>query len=566
MSPIANTPTDVATSSGRVHHAERPDRRLDVIGGAIIAITVIWALVVGRNLWFFSDEWNIMGTYPSGNLLEPFNGHLSLVPVAAYQAVFHSVGVDYYLPFRLIGLGCFALLGWTTWRYGRSVSSPVVAAIATAAVLWNEGGVTNVLFPFLLNFSVPIAALAAIWWHLDRHTVRHDAMASLWLAVALATSGLGLMVAVAVGVELLWSRATRARLALFAVGPVLWALWYLRYGESESRSGDVAAVARYAVRMLIAGGSSLVGGAKPLGALVCVAIAALVVVCGVRRVLDGRVIGAVLAPVVFAGLTAWSRIGIQPEIPPDELRYRWAVGGFFVLALLAMIAALDLPASLRSAPLPDSFTRVRTTAPLRSVTAAACAVALAVNAVQLHRDGLDWADRVETAAPGLRANLWVAEQAGAAGVVDRSWWMPLSFVRFTAGDYLDAIERIGSPLDPYTAAEIGGPAEQTGPANAAYVDMFGLELVAAPTGAEGCEALSSGDTVTVAFGTAVLLWSELDVEVSLDLFDVAEHAAPIGMLRAGEPARLDLPEATGYSPITSLTLRFTGDVAVARCG
>ncbi|NLA37634.1 MAG: hypothetical protein GX868_18375, partial [Actinobacteria bacterium] len=66
-----------------------PDRRLDLIGLAVIVATVLWGLVLGRHLWFFSDEWNIMGTYPSGNLLTPFNGHLSLVPVALYQAVFH---------------------------------------------------------------------------------------------------------------------------------------------------------------------------------------------------------------------------------------------------------------------------------------------------------------------------------------------------------------------------------------------------------------------------------------------------------------------------------------------
>ncbi|NLA37211.1 MAG: hypothetical protein GX868_16210 [Actinobacteria bacterium] len=506
--------------------------------------------------------------------------------------------MDYYLPFRLIGLGCFALLGWTTWRYGRSVTNPVVALLATAAILWNEGGVTNVLFPFLLNFSLPLAALAAIWWHLDHDTTRHDVAASVWLAVAMATSGLGLMVAVAVGVELLWNRAPRRRFAIMAPGPALWVLWYLRYGESETRSDDVMAVAKYAVRMLVAGGSSLVGGVAPLGVVVCAAVAALAVVCAVRGVLLGRAVGALCAPLVFVALTAWSRIGIQPEIPPDELRYRWAVGGFLVLAVLAMIAALgdttpnqgvtpsaggahdgdcdgagdegdgvgDSRAQAAQPATPGSFTSTGRATPLRVGAVAVCVVALVVNAVQLHRDALDWADRVETAAPGLRANLWVAEQAGAAGVIDRDWWMPLSFVRFTAGEYLDAVARIGSPLDPYTADEIGGVAEQTGPANVAFVDMFDLKLEPASSSVpSSCAPLASGTAVTVVFGTTLLLSSTVDAEVFLDLFDVAEHAAPVGVVRAGQPALLEIAEATGYSQITALTLRFSAPVEAARC-
>ena len=532
---------------------------------AVIAVTVVWALVVGRHLWFFSDEWNIMGTYPTGNLLEPFNGHLSLVPVALYQAIFHTIGVDHYLPFRLLGLAGYALLGWTTWRYGRSVTHPAIAAIAVAAILWNEGGVTNVLFPFLLNFSIPLAALSAIWWHLDHRTMRHDVAASVWLTAALATSGLGLMVAVAVGVELLWSRAPRVRFAVMAPGPVLWLLWYLGYGESEQRSGDLAATATYAAKMLIAGGSSLVGGFKPLGAVVCLGIVGLVVECARRRILNGRTVGAVLAPVVFAVLTAWSRIGVQPEIPPDELRYRWAVGGFFVLAVLSLAAALRELAPAPEGSRPDSFTRSTSVGPVRVGAIALLGVALAVNAVQLHRDALEWVDRVETAAPGLRANLWVAEQAGAAGVVDRDWWMPLSFVRFTAGDYLDAVERIGSPLDPFAASDIGGPAEQTGPANAAYVDLFGLELDTTHAAAASCGDVSTGTAVTVALGTRVRLSAGADAEVLVDLFDVVQHAAPVGVLRGGQPAVVDVPAASGYSPITSLTLHFTGEVAVARC-
>ena len=202
------------------------------------------------------------------------------------------------------------------------------AALATAAVLWNSGGVTNVMFPFLMNFSLPIAALAAIWWHLDRRTVRHDVAASLWLMLALATSGLGLMTAVAVGVELVWvavadRRVDWRRWLTLAPGPVLWLIWYLGYGVDSPASGGLRPVVSYAVRMIWGGFGSLVGGNRWLGLVVAAAMAFLIVAALVRRTFDGRIAAALAAPLAFAVLTAISRIGVVPAIPPDELRYQW---------------------------------------------------------------------------------------------------------------------------------------------------------------------------------------------------------------------------------------------------
>ena len=45
------------------------------IGGLLALVAVL-----GRHLWFFSDDWNILVEYHDGNLLEPFNGHLSTIP------------------------------------------------------------------------------------------------------------------------------------------------------------------------------------------------------------------------------------------------------------------------------------------------------------------------------------------------------------------------------------------------------------------------------------------------------------------------------------------------------
>ena len=116
----------------------------------------------------------------TGNLLEPFNGHLSLVPAGLYQLLFHTVGVGSYLPYRLCGLVALGILAFQVGRFSHRRVGAWAAALAVTAVVWNSAGNTDVLFPFLMNFSLPIAALVALWWHLDRDEPRHDAAAAAW--------------------------------------------------------------------------------------------------------------------------------------------------------------------------------------------------------------------------------------------------------------------------------------------------------------------------------------------------------------------------------------------------
>lgn len=302
-------------------------------GPGIIGVTVVAAFVARSNLWFFSDDWNIFAGWPSGRLLEPFNSHLSLVPIGVYQALFHTFGVESYVPFRIVGLVAYAVPGWVTWRFARERLGTIGAALATAAVLWNSGGVTTVMFPFLMNFSLPIAALAATSGGTSTGARCATTSPPLWLMLALATSGLGLMTAVAVGVELVWvavadRRADWRRWLTLAPGPALWLIWYLVRRRQPRRADS----GRFVIRRPhdLGGFGSLVGGNRWLGLVVAVAMALLIVAALVRRTFDGRIAAALAAPLALAVLTAHLRIGVVPAIPPDELRYQWTIGAFFV--------------------------------------------------------------------------------------------------------------------------------------------------------------------------------------------------------------------------------------------
>jgi hypothetical protein len=425
---------------------------------AVIGIgTILTLAVLGRNLWFASDEWNIMTEYPSGNLLVPFNGHLSAVPVALYQVLFHTTGVVDHLPYRLLGLASLGFLSVVVVTYGRSRVGAWTAVLALAAVLWNSSGSTNLLFPFLLNFSLPIALLVVVWWCIDRQRTRADVGAGVALAAALACSGLGVVALIAVAVELAVARAGWRRWAtIVAPGGLLWLAWWSTNRDAAAISRDVLRVGRYSARMLLGGTTSLAAGSTAGGVVLLVALGALVAVSLVRwrtgrRRDDARIWGALAAPAAFIGLTAVSRIDIVPSIPPDELRYGWTISAYLVLAALACWR-----------PTPGDIRRL---APTARAAWFAGAVVVVLSALVLRVDLQRWVDVVETNGPGVRTNLFAAEAVG-PGRIDPEIVMPLSFVPVTTGRYLSAVAQLGSPIAGASADEFGGSPEQLDAADA----------------------------------------------------------------------------------------------------
>ncbi|MFN7148886.1 MAG: hypothetical protein ACK4V6_05335 [Microthrixaceae bacterium] len=422
-----------------------------------MAALVGLAAGLGRRLWFFSDDWNILAEYQRGGLLEPFNGHLSLLPAGAYQLVARTFGTGSYLPYRLLGLAALVVLGFQLVRAmsERLAWSPVgswYVALAVSAVMWNPSGVTNVMFPFLMNFSIPIAALLAIWWHLDRGRLRNDVAASLWLAAALATSGLGIMTLGAVVVELVLSRASWRRWLVLSPAPVLWAIWFLSNRGSSAWSTDVAEVLSYAGRMLLGATTSLAAGWELGGVVLAVAMVGVVALGALRwRSLDARALAALAAPTGFALSTALTRLDIVPAIPPDELRYSWSIAAYLVIAAVVLWR-------------PDEW--LRSHRPVALGISALAAVVVVIGAVQLVDDMGDWADTVAAARPGLTAVLRATEAIGAERI-DPERVLPLSYVPVTAGDYLAAVAAVGSP--------VGGAPDRVAAENGVNADLLLLE-------------------------------------------------------------------------------------------
>ncbi|MFM7063139.1 MAG: hypothetical protein ACKO04_06575, partial [Actinomycetes bacterium] len=411
---------DAPSDAPAAPDASTPDLRAGGAGWALLLVglagLVALAGATGRHLWFYSDDWNILTGYHEGRLLEPFNGHLSLLPVLVFRAVAELFGLGSYLPFRVVGMAAYLFLGVTVFVYSRRRVGPVGGALVALLVLYNGSAYMNVAFPFLLNFSLPLAAMVWMWWFLDRAPLRDEAAASGWLGVALASSGIGLLAAAAAGVELLWTRAALRRWLVMAPPVVLYVAWYAAFHAPVAKgTGGVGAVLAYAGRMVLGGAASLVGNWTPGGVVVLVGLAVLLVLGAVRwNTFDGRVAGGLAAVATFALLTAWTRIGIVPEIPPDEARYCWTVGAVLLLTAVQLLRGVTVPR------------------PWATVTGAALAAAVVVNAWVLGPRLTEWDHQVRDATAGVRTNLHTVESLG--DLVPRDEVLPLSFIAVTAGD------------------------------------------------------------------------------------------------------------------------------------
>ena len=109
MSQVADaTPAArAAPAEGRAERLTalvRSPRAPIVVFAVLAALAAILILLAGRGTIFFFDEWNFVldrRGWSASTLLDPHEGHLVLVPVLIYKALFGIVGLSPYWPYRV---------------------------------------------------------------------------------------------------------------------------------------------------------------------------------------------------------------------------------------------------------------------------------------------------------------------------------------------------------------------------------------------------------------------------------------------------------------------------------
>lgn len=476
-----------------VHRVRRPP----VWPAAVLALALLatgaYLLYETRGLTFYFDDWSFVTERQGHSLdvfLDPHLEHLSLLPVILYKGLFETVGLAHYGPFRVmivaLHLACAALL----YLVARRRIGDVLALVPAVVLLSLGPAWQDILWPFQIGFLIPLACLLGMLLALDRGDRAGDLVAGGLLVVALASSSLGVPVAVAAAVEVLlgpdrWRRLLR----VIAVPAVLYGAWSLAYGEADFDSGNLSATPEYIVD---AAGAS-VGAATSLGVTAGKLLAAALAIGVAVRLARGGPERVRLLALLAGALSFWALLGVfrPDEIPPPS---RQLYPGVVFVLLIAVELARG----------------VRPRRPVLAVAAVAAGLIVAGNVGDLHRG----ADRLRNFTDFVAAELGALELAR-AGVPAEFRPDPVLAPWVSAATYFPAVDAWGSPADT-PAGILDRPEPARRAADIALAAALGVHL------APGTLPAQPGPAPAVTRGSA-------------------RHAGGCLQLGAGGPVELRLP-------------------------
>ena len=428
--PLVRTPrAAVSTPLRRItSFAERVTRAPDVAARAVLPVLMALAAAFfayqGRGFVFHFDEWNWIMNRRAWNaavFLEPHNEHAVAVPMLIFKLLFVTVGLDDYWPYRLVVLAFHLTIVALVFALARRRVLDALALVAAIPILFLGAGWENIVWPFQITFLGSVAAGLGMLLALDRRDARGDGAASLLLALSLASSSLGLPVAVAALVEVLARPRRSQRLWLVALPVAAYGLWQLAYGSRTLRLSNVATIPTYAADSAAAVFGALAGlnvtWGRPIALIVLILLA--------RHLVLGNRVTVRFAAVTAALASFWILAGLSRGIGgAGSSRYVY-VGAVFIV-----LAAVEL------AP------PVRWSRPASAVLLAVLATFLVGNWAAM-RGGVD---HLRSVSGFIRAELAALELAGPSTNPEYRVDMARA-PDITAGAYFEAVNELGSPAD-----------------------------------------------------------------------------------------------------------------------
>jgi hypothetical protein len=224
----------------------------------LLISSLVYLLRKGQGLTFFFDEWDFVlsRTFSVTDLLRPHNGHLSIIPVFFYVVLKSTFGISAYVPYQILGLLVHGSVCLGVYLIGRR-RSPVVAACAGIVIALLGSGWQNIMWPFQIGMMGSVSA--GLWAiHEFSKPKPSSTKTSVLVAISLMCAGGGVAVFVTVFLFAVIRRNVSLIVRLTLVGS-LYALWYLKYGESQSQAGNFGKTPQFVI-------DSALGAAGAIGA------------------------------------------------------------------------------------------------------------------------------------------------------------------------------------------------------------------------------------------------------------------------------------------------------------
>jgi hypothetical protein len=207
--------------------------------GAAVAVSTLLLLHLGRGQTLVVDQWGYLSAYRSwapGSLLAPHNGHLIVLPLLVYKAMFEAFGIGSQLPYQLVTLGLSATVAVLLFLLIRDGIGEVLALAAATLILFYGAGADVILPTFQFPNQIGLASGLAMLLLLRRGDIWGDAAACLFLAMSLASFSIGLAFAAGAAVMLVFRPGGRLLSGAWVwVVPgaayAAWVLWARKYNQ-----------------------------------------------------------------------------------------------------------------------------------------------------------------------------------------------------------------------------------------------------------------------------------------------------------------------------------------------
>ena len=446
------------------------------VGLAILLVAVAgMMLYLTRGLTFNLDEW-IVVTERRGpgapSLLAPHNEHLSVLIIGTFVALLKIGGLDAFPLFMAPLIVLQLALGVLLFVIAKARVGAGIALAVVMAALLSGLAYENFLIPGQAGQMASIVAGVAAFLILDRPPSKRDDRILCGLLIAgLCASGLGIPIIAGVALELLLTKAGRARLWVVGVPLGLYLLWYLSFGTNRAGFDELAISALWAWVAMNHAAGALIGERQIEPGRDFLVLLLVVLAYRTFRVpAASRIRLAAIATVLltFYGLTAISRHDIAPASSS-----RYLTVGLVFLLLMLLEAARGW--------------KIRAWVPY---------VVLLVALVSFNKDSKiafkDGRSLFLQRSERVRASLGAVELLGRDRVDPRFEVAPLAAPFLEAGHWFDTLDDLrGDPG--YTPAQLArAPADARGFADDTLIRAGGLAFAPAAAGAV-MRALARGD-------------------------------------------------------------------------
>jgi hypothetical protein len=310
----------------------------------LLAASFVLLLWMGRGLSFFFDEWDfVTHDYGGGihSLLAAHVGNISVFPVAVYKVLFHLVGLDHYVVFRLVVICLHLVCGALVYVLAARRIPAASALLAAALILFLGAAWEDLLWGFQVGYMLSAAGGLGAWVLLDERRRWSSVAAMTCLVVAVGSSSLGIAIMVGVAVELAWQRRWRDGWIVM-VPALLYVLWYLGYGESQVTVGSLIQAPGFAVDLAAAAFGGLAGRGLEWGRPL--ALFGLVILA--RRLLRPLPVSPRLAGLLAAGVALWAVTAVARSTisQPEASRYIYLGAIVIVLVGVELLRGVDISA------------------------------------------------------------------------------------------------------------------------------------------------------------------------------------------------------------------------------